>query len=153
MSDSTVIVGMSYRSAPQSVDWLCRVFGFEKRAVHPGSNNAIMHAELMLGGGMLMIGSQKDDEYPRLSKHPDEIGGAETRGANLVVDDADGTGARTTRCTPQVYARAKAVGAEMPSDIQAKPYGGLAFTCRDLEWRIWNVGTYNSSQVKSGEAG
>ena len=139
MSDSTVIIGMSYRNGPEAVDWLCRVFGFEKRAVHPGPNNTIMHAELTLGSGMLMIGSQEDDENPRLSKHPDEIGGAETRGANLVVDDAD--------------ARALAAGAEIPSGIDAKPYGGRAFTCRDLEGRIWNVGTYNPWQAKSGEAG
>lgn len=142
MSDFTVIIGMSYRNAPEAVDWLCRVFGFEKRAVHPGPNNTIMHAELTLGSGMLMIGSQKDDENPRPSRHPDEIGGAETRGANLVVDDAD-----------EIYARAKAAGAEILSGIEAKPYGGRGFTCRDPEGRIWNVGTYDPWQAKSDEAG
>ncbi len=133
---------MSYRNAPEAIDWLCRVFGFERRAVYPGPNNTIMHAELTLGSGMLMIGSHKDDEDPRFLKHPDEIGGAETRGANLVVNDAD-----------EVYMRAKAAGAEILSGIEAKPYGGRAFSCRDLEGRIWNVGTYNPWQARSGETG
>lgn len=80
-------------------------------------------------------------ENPPLSKHLDEIGGAETRGVNLVVDDAD-----------EIYARAKAAGAEILSGIEAKPYSGRAFTCRDLERRIWNIGTYDPWQAKSGEA-
>jgi len=42
-----------------------------------------------------------------------------------------------------VYARAKEAGAEMLFDIETKPYGGRGFTCRDLEGRIWNVGTYD----------
>lgn len=136
-SGSTIIMGMSYRNAPEAIEWLCRVFGFEKRAVYPGPDNTIMHAELTLGSGMLMLGSLKDDEHSRLMKHPDEIGGAETRGANLIVSDAD-----------VVYARAKAAGAEILSDIEDKPYGGRAFACRDLEGRIWNVGTYNPWHAK-----
>ena len=142
MSGSTVILSMSYRNAPEAIDWLCRVFGFEKRAVYPGPNHTIVHAELTLGNGMLMIGSHRDDEDPRLSKHPDEIGGAETRGANLVVDDAD-----------EVYARARAAGAEILCGIESKPYGGRAFTCRDPEGHIWNAGTYNPWQAKPGEGG
>jgi len=131
-SESTVIPGMAYRNAPEAIEWLCRVFGFEKHAVYPGPNNTIMHAELTLGGGMIMLGSVSGNEQSRLTKHPDEIGGAETRSANLIVGDADA-----------ICARAKAAGAEIVFDIEDKPYGGRAFTCRDLEGRLWNVGTYN----------
>jgi len=134
---TTVVPGMTYRNAPAAIEWLCRVFGFEKHAVYPGPDNTIMHAELTLGGGMIMLGSVKDNEYNRLMKHPDEIGGAETRSDNLIVPDADA-----------VYARAKAAGAEIVFDIEDKPYGGRGFTCRDLEGRIWNVGTYDPWQPK-----
>jgi len=123
---------MAYRNAPEAIEWLCRVFGFEKHAVHPGPDNTIMHAELTLGDGMIMLGSVSDNEYSRFTKQPDQIGGAETRSVSLIVSDADA-----------IYARAKAAGSEILFDIENKPYGGRGFTCRDLEGRIWNVGTYD----------
>jgi hypothetical protein len=57
---STVIPGMHYRNAPDAIEWLCRVFGFEKHAVYAGPGNIIMHAELTLGGGMIMLGSANE---------------------------------------------------------------------------------------------
>ena len=133
---TSVIPGMAYRNAPAAIEWLCSVFGFEKHAVHPGPNNTIMHAELTLGDGMIMLGSVNDD-YSRLRKQPDEIGGAETHSVSLIVSDADA-----------ICARAKSAGAEMISDIEDKPYGGRGFTCRDPQGHIWNVGTYDPSQPK-----
>jgi uncharacterized glyoxalase superfamily protein PhnB len=135
---TSVVPGMAYRNAPAAIEWLCRVFGFEKHAVHPGPDNTIMHAELTLGDGMIMLGSLRDDNaYRRFTKHPDEIGGAETHSVSLIVSDADA-----------LYARAKSAGAEMLFDIEDKPYGGRAFTCRDPEGHIWNVGTYDPWQPK-----
>lgn len=134
---SSVVPGMTYRNAPEAIEWLCRVFGFAKHAVYPGPNSTIAHAELTLGGGMIMLGSVTDNEHRPFTKQPDEIGGAETRSANLTVTDADA-----------VYARAKAAGAEILFDIEDKPYGGRGFTCRDLEGHIWNVGTYDPWQPK-----
>jgi uncharacterized glyoxalase superfamily protein PhnB len=128
---------MMYRNAPEAIEWLCRVFGFEKHAVYPGGNNTIMHAELTLGGGMIMLGSVNDNEYSRFVKQPDQIGGAETRGVSINVSDPDA-----------VYARAQAAGAEILFDIEDKPYGGRGFTCRDLEGRIWDVGGYDPWQPK-----
>ena len=96
-----------------------------------------MHSELTLGGGMIMIGSVQPGPYAAYSKQPDEIGGAETRSINLIVDDADA-----------VCAKAKAAGAEIIFDIEDKPYGGRGFTCRDLEGHIWNIGTYDPWQPK-----
>ena len=130
---SSVIPGMRYRNAPAAIEWLCRVFGFEKYAVYPGPDNTIMHAELTLGSGMIMLGSDTNPgEYRALMKQPNEIGGAETRSTSLIVKDADA-----------VYARAKAAGAEIVFDIEDKPYGGRGFTCRDPEGHIWDVGTYD----------
>ena len=135
---TSVIPGASYRNAPQAIEWLCRVFGFEKHAIYPGPDNTIMHAELTLGDGMIMLGSlREDNDYRRFTKHPDEIGGAETHSVSLIVSDADA-----------VCARAKAAGAEMIFDIEDKPYGGRGFTCRDPEGYIWNVGTYDPWQPK-----
>ena len=127
---------MSYRNAPAAIEWLGKVFGFEKHAVYAGPDNTIMHAELTLGDGMIMLGSATN-KGPKYFRHPDETGGVETRGVNLIVPDADA-----------VYARAKVAGAEIIDDIEDKPYGGRGFTCRDPEGHIWGVGTYDPWQEK-----
>ena len=88
-SHSTVIPALRYRNAPAAIDWLCQVFGFERHAVYEGPNGTIGHAELTLNGGMIMLGSAKDDEHGRSFKSPDELDGMETRSAYIVVPDAD----------------------------------------------------------------
>jgi uncharacterized glyoxalase superfamily protein PhnB len=128
---------MMYRNAWEAIEWLCRVFGFEKHAVYPGPNNTVAHCELTLGGGMIMLGSMSDSAFNRYMRMPDQIGGAETRSVSLIVSDADA-----------VYQRAKAAGAEILFDIEDKHYGGRDFTCRDPEGHIWNVGTYDPWQPK-----
>jgi uncharacterized glyoxalase superfamily protein PhnB len=123
---------MHYRDASAAIEWLCDVFGFEKHAVHRGKGKTILHAELTLGSGMIMLGSARKDAKSAYLKQPAEIGGGQTHGLNLIVDDADA-----------VYGRAKAAGAEMLNDIEDKPYGGRGFSCRDPEGYVWHIGTYN----------
>jgi len=105
-SPSAVIPGHRYRNAPAAIDWLCLVFGFTRHAVYEGENGTIAHAELALGGGMIMLGSLKDDELAASFRSPAELGGVETRSVYLVVADAD-----------EVYARAKAVRGERPRGL------------------------------------
>ena len=77
MPNSTVIPGLRYRNAPAAIEWFSKVFGFVRHAVYEGEGGTILHAELTLGGGMIMLGSAKDDEHSRGFKSPDELGGFE----------------------------------------------------------------------------
>jgi uncharacterized glyoxalase superfamily protein PhnB len=129
---ATVIPCLRYRNAPAAIEWLCNTFGFEKNLVVPGENGVVEHAQLSFGNGMIMLGSVIDSEFGRMMKQPDEIGGAETQSAYLIVDDAD-----------VVYARAKAAGATIAMEIKDEDYGGRGFSCRDLEGHLWNFGTYD----------
>jgi uncharacterized glyoxalase superfamily protein PhnB len=129
---ATVIPCLRYRNAPAAIEWLCQTFGFEKHLVVPGEGNTIAHAQLSFGNGMIMLGSVKASEFDRLMKQPDEIGGAETQSAYVIVSDADA-----------LYARAKAAGAKIVLDIKDEDYGGRGFSCRDLEGHLWNFGTYD----------
>jgi uncharacterized glyoxalase superfamily protein PhnB len=129
---STVIPCLRYRDAPAAIEWLCRVFGFEEQLVVPNEDGTIAHAQLSFGNGMIMLGSASDSVFGRLMKLPDEIDGAETQTAYVIVSDAD-----------LVYRQAKAAGAEILLDIKDEDYGGRGFTCRDLEGHIWNFGTYD----------
>ena len=129
---STVIPALRYRDARAAIDWLCQVFGFERRAVYDGPNGTIGHAELTLGGGMMMLGSQKDDEYGRSFKSPGELGGLGTRSAYIVAADADA-----------VYARALEAGGVIVRPLQDTPYGSREFAVKDPEGHSWSVGTYD----------
>ena len=130
---STVIPGLRYRNAPAAIDWLCSVLGFEKQLVVPGdTGDTVLHAQLKLGGGMIMLGSVNDNDFGRLMAQPEEIGGKETQCSYVLVEDAD-----------VVYERVKASGVEIVMPIRDEEYGGRAFTCRDPEGHIWAVGTYN----------
>jgi uncharacterized glyoxalase superfamily protein PhnB len=129
---STVIPALRYRDAPAAIDWLCSVFGFERHAVYANPDGTIAHAELALDGGMIMLGSTKDDEHGRRFRSPDETEGVETRSAYIVVVDADA-----------VYARAQAAGATFLRPIQDMDYGSREFTVKDPEGHSWGVGTYD----------
>lgn len=131
-SKSTVIPALRYRNAPAAIEWLCTVFGFERHAVYEGENGTIGHAELTLNGGMIMLGSTKDDEHGRRFKSPDDLDGIETRSAYIVVADADA-----------VHARAVAAGATIIRPPEDTPYGSREFAVRDPEGHSWSAGTYD----------
>jgi len=132
---STVIPAHRYKNAPAAINWLCTVFGFERHAVYQGENGTILHAELSLGNGIVMLGSAKDDEYARGFKSPQELGGVETCGIYLVVPDADAA-----------HARALAAGATVTRPLQDTPYGSREFAVKDPEGHTWSVGTYDPWQ-------
>ena len=131
-SRSTIMPALRYRDAPAAIDWLCTVLGFARHAVYANPDGTIAHAELTLGGGMIMLGSAKDDEYGRGFKSPGEVGGVETRGAYIVVADADA-----------VYARAQAANATIVRPLQNTDYGSREFSLKDPEGHTWSVGTYD----------
>jgi uncharacterized glyoxalase superfamily protein PhnB len=136
---STLIPCLRYRDGLAAIDWLCRVFGLQKNAVHMGPNNTVAHAQLTFGGGMIMLGSvDNGSEYSQRIVQPDEINLRETQSPYLVVTDADA-----------ICATAKASGATIVADIADMDYGGRAFTCRDLEAHLWSVGTYDPWQPES----
>jgi uncharacterized glyoxalase superfamily protein PhnB len=132
MTPSTIMPAMRYRDAHAAIDWLCQVFGFAKHAVYEGPGGTVGHAELTLDGGMLMLGSGKDDDFGKGFKTPDELGNVETRNVYIVVKDVDG-----------VYARAKAAGGTIVRELQTTDYGSREFSVKDREGHSWSVGTYD----------
>lgn len=129
---STVIPSFRYHDAKAAIEWLSNVFGFEKHAVYETPDGLIAHAELTLNGGMIMLGSQRDDEYGKRFKSPNEIGGVETRSSYLVIPDVE-----------SAWARAQAAGAPVVRAIQNTDYGSRDFTVRDPEGHSWSAGTYD----------
>lgn len=128
---SAVIPSMRYRDAAAAIDWLCRVLGFSRRLVVPGEGETIVHAQLTLGDGMIMLGSQRDDDYGRLMTVPDPHG-PNTQSAYVIVDDPKA-----------LHDRSVEAGAEIVMPLQYPEYGGAFFACRDPEGHVWNVGSYD----------
>lgn len=130
---SIAIPCLRYRDTPAAIDWLGEVFGFVCQVAVPGLDGAIAHAQLTLGGGMIMLGTvSEDDDYGRVLVQPDQVDGRETQTVYLQVDDAD-----------RVCERARNAGAiilQEPSDTE---FGSRGFMCRDPEGHVWNVGTYD----------
>ena len=131
---ATIIPILRYRDAPAAIEWLCRVFGFKEHLVVPHEDGGIAHGQLIFGTGMIMLASLAKTETPfgRLMKPPDEMGGAQTQTAYVVVTDVDA-----------VYANTKAAGAIIAIEIKDEEYGGRDFSCYDLEGHLWSFGSYD----------
>ncbi len=131
-----IIPTMRYADAVAAIDWLCRAFGFEKRLVVPGEDGTIVHSQLVLEDGMIMVGSVRDDDFGVLQRPPNMLGGVGTQSPYIVVGDADAH-----------YERAVAAGAEIVLDVRDEDHGGRSYSCRDPEGHLWNFGTYNPWQA------
>ncbi len=128
-----VIPAHRYENAPAAIEWLCRVLGFEKHLIVPGEGGRIDHAQLILGNGMIMLGSEsRDNEYGKLVTIPKRTGGKPTGSTYIVVKDIDAH-----------YERTRREGAEIVLPIADQDYGGRLYSCRDPEGYIWDFGSYD----------
>ncbi|WP_245681779.1 VOC family protein [Actinomadura kijaniata] len=119
---------IGYRDAPAMIDWLCRVFGFERHAVIDGDGGLITHAELTLGAdAVVMLGSIQNDTFGL--RVPREIQ-ALTGGVYVAVEDPTAH-----------YERARAEGAEIVQELTGNGFG-LRYTALDPEGQLWGFGDY-----------
>jgi len=125
--DVLVYPSLHYDDAPAALDFLERAFGFRRRLVVPGPDGTVLHAELTLGTGIVMLSSAKPE---RGWRSPRSLGG--TSGTlSLRIDDPD------AHC-----ARARAAGAQVLIDLHDAEYGARGYLCSDPEGHLWYFGTY-----------
>ena len=129
---STVIPALRYRDAHKAIEFLCNGFGFEKQAVYDDEKGGVAHAQLVFGGGMIMLGSgTHEGEYGRWVQPPTKDS-VTTSGIYMIVRDCDAH-----------YARAKKAGAVILKEPVDESYGGRGYSCRDLEGYVWSFGTFD----------
>ncbi|MDI6026841.1 VOC family protein [Corticibacterium sp. UT-5YL-CI-8] len=116
-----------YNDAGAMIDWLVEAFGFEVRARYE-NGGVVQHAELSFGSAIIMVGSSRPDAYGETVGTANRTGG---KSIYIAVKDADAA-----------YAKAKAAGAEIVTELTDRPYGSREFICRDPEGNIWSLGTY-----------
>lgn len=128
---STIIPTLRYRDAGKMITWLCRAFGFSRKAVYENDSGGIAHAQLVLGNGMIMLSSRQTDEFGTQQTVPDRDR-AVTQSPYIIVEDPDA-----------VFRSAHKAGAKIVMDIADWEHGGRGFSCRDPEGHLWNFGSYD----------
>ena len=120
-----------YNDAAAAIDWLSRAFGLAVQERIENDAGQIVHSQLVLGGGLIMVGQvglHPDRTFPR---SPLAAGGANTQALTVYVDDVD------AHCE-----RARAAGAAITVEPATQDYGedywvDRTYEARDLEGHHW----------------
>ena len=112
-----IFPGLRYRDEHAAMDWLTRAFGFERHALFTDDDGAVVHAEMRLGPGIVMLGAAPECE--------------EGFNVYVYVEDVDAH-----------HARARAAGAEIVRALADTGYGSREYGARDLDGHFWYFGNY-----------
>jgi uncharacterized glyoxalase superfamily protein PhnB len=127
-----VIPMLSYEDGVAAMDWLHRAFGFRELARHTEPDGRLSHGEMQAGGGMIMLASPTPD-YQGPKRHREMC--EQARKWSTVPWVIDGV----LVVVPQLkrhFARAKAAGATILSEIEEDP-PGRRYRAEDLEGHRW----------------
>jgi uncharacterized glyoxalase superfamily protein PhnB len=129
MAKTSIYPALRYRDANAAIEWLKEVFGFEEQVVYRDDAGAVQHAQLKLGGAVVMLGEAAEGGWMGGSP-PDPL--ASTISLYAVVDDPDAH-----------HDRAKTAGANIVRELEDMDYGSREYSARDLEGNLWSFGTYS----------
>ena len=112
------------QDAPRAIEFYRKAFGARETMRLAEPSGKIGHAEVDIGGSILMI----SDEYPDYGAlSPTSIGGTPVK-LHLYVDDADA-----------VFARAIEAGAKVVRALEDQFYGDRSGTIQDPFGHVWFV--------------
>ncbi|HWU88346.1 MAG TPA: VOC family protein [Kofleriaceae bacterium] len=129
-----VAPALYYRDAAKAIGWLCEAFGFQVRLKVEGEGGKIAHSELTYGDdGLIMVGEETSPERPEAvhRRSPASIGGANTQGIMLYVDDA------IAHCEQARRAGAKILSEPSVTDYGEEYWMDRGYECADLEGHHW----------------
>lgn len=105
---------LRYADASAAMDWLERVFGFERDLVMTAGDGTVAFATLRLGDDVLGTGTARPDVK---------------RAVCVYVEDPD------AHCE-----RARAAGAKIVQEVSEEDHGRI-YACTDLDGHMWSFGT------------
>ena len=126
-----IVPAVFYDDAAAAIDWLRRAFGFVVRERVEDDRGRIVHSQLVLNGGVIMVGQAGlSPDRPHV-RSPRGAGGANTQSLAVFVDDAD------AHC-----ARARAAGAVIATAPATQDYGegywaDRSYAAEDPEGHHW----------------
>jgi uncharacterized glyoxalase superfamily protein PhnB len=122
---ATLISAVVYRDRHAAMTWLERALGFEVVMLLEDAAGEVVHCEMRLGTGAIMVSAEWADPY----RSPASIGGANTQAIHIQIeDDVD------AHCE-----KARAAGAVIVAAPETQFYGDRTYRCRDPEGHIWTI--------------
>lgn len=121
MPTQNIFPALRYRDPGRAIEWLIEAFSFQEKVVYRTDDGRVEHAELGLGGSLIMLG-QANETRNGSDRHP----------IYVAVPDPNAH-----------HARPRAAGAEITREPADQPYGSREYAARDLEGNAWSFGTYN----------
>lgn len=115
------ISAVLYYDDPTALDWLCEAFGFDVAMNIPGPDGRVLHAELFLGDGRIIVGQPVESRHCSTPK----MAGVRTQSLYVHVDDPD------AHCL-----RSKSAGAKIlvePENV----HGQRRYLAEDCEGHHW----------------
>lgn len=112
-----------YNDVTAALDWLEKVFGFERAGELQGPDATIMHAEMRFMDGVLMMGPPDEEMGTRSPAGP----GAVNQSLYIYVDDVDAH-----------YRHASSAGATKITEPMDMFWGDRMYTVQDLEGHHWS---------------
>src|SRR5262249_8257804 len=122
----TLATGIYYRDPAAALKWLEQALGFETTLLVTSPDGAIVHSEMRLGDGLIMVGSEYDDRH----KSPASAGGVNSHSIHVQLEDG----------IEAHYERAKKAGAKIARELADQPYGDRVYTAFDPEGHSWSFG-------------
>jgi PhnB protein len=108
-----------YDDVAAGIEWLASAYGFQERFRLDGPSGVVLHAEVYLGEGRVMLGNVG----PRnAGPRPNSV----RSGVYVFVDDVDAH-----------YERARAAGALIVSEPVDQPFGDRLYMTTDNEGHEW----------------
>lgn len=114
-----------YQDVGAASDWLVKTFGFEERMRMNGPDGKVMHTEVALADGVVMMG-RPAGEY----RNPRELRQT-TQGLYVYVDKVD-----------EHFQHAKKAGAKILKEPEDQFYGDRRYTAEDPEGHEWFFATH-----------
>jgi PhnB protein len=130
--NQTVIPMISYEDGIAALEWLVKAFGFRERARISDATGRLMHGELEVGDGVVMVASPTPD-YEGPKRHRESCERA--RKWSSVPWIIDGVLVQVDNLDAH-FERAKASGATILSEIEEGP-PGRRYRAEDLEGHRW----------------
>ena len=114
-------------NASSAIDFYKKAFGAEERARHGGHGGKIMHAEISIGGSVIMLA----DEFPQMGAVSPKTLKGTPFGLCLYVNDCD-----------KIFNQAVAAGGKVERPVANQFYGDRSGTLIDPFGHKWTISTH-----------
>jgi uncharacterized glyoxalase superfamily protein PhnB len=124
-----IVPSLIYEDVGAAIDWLCRTFGFTERLRAPGPDGHLIHAQLLVGQGAILLGARRLEPAVTIPAtiefrppRPNEV----SHTLSVPVEDVDGHFERSVRHGARILVP--------PTDL---PFGERQYTALDLDGHRW----------------